>query len=164
MNPNDATRSGPNRLRTSDQEREQIAEIYQKQADFPFSPFSYPDYLDFRRATTDVDGIPVFNTVEDAAEATGANTAMVFVPPRFEVYRAVSGQVQAIFADVDNDGDLKIHETFPANRQIRIRCTTAVRLSPKRRPPRSPKPAPPNTPPPGCVDAPVRNSPRTGVR
>ena len=27
MNPNDATRSGPNRLRTSDQEREQIAEI-----------------------------------------------------------------------------------------------------------------------------------------
>ena len=27
MNPNDATRSGPNRLRTSDQEREQVAEI-----------------------------------------------------------------------------------------------------------------------------------------
>jgi hypothetical protein len=27
VNPNDATRSGPNRLRTSDQEREQIAEI-----------------------------------------------------------------------------------------------------------------------------------------
>ncbi len=30
---------------------EQIAEVYQKQADFPYAPFSYPDYVDFRRAT-----------------------------------------------------------------------------------------------------------------
>src|SRR5678815_749182 len=29
---------------------ERVAEIYQKQTDFPFSPFSYPDYVDFRRA------------------------------------------------------------------------------------------------------------------
>src|SRR5215212_5115965 len=31
----------------------------------------------------DVEGIPVFNTFRGAVEATGANTAMVFVPPRF---------------------------------------------------------------------------------
>jgi len=31
----------------------------------------------------DVDGVPVFDTVEAAVEATRANTAMVFVPPRF---------------------------------------------------------------------------------
>jgi putative ABC transport system permease protein len=30
---------------------EQIAEIYQNQSDFPYSPFSYPDYVDLRRAT-----------------------------------------------------------------------------------------------------------------
>ena len=30
---------------------EQIAEVYQKQPDFPYAPFSYPDYVDFRRAT-----------------------------------------------------------------------------------------------------------------
>ena len=30
---------------------EQIAEVYQKQTDFPYAPFSYPDYVDFRRAT-----------------------------------------------------------------------------------------------------------------
>ena len=30
---------------------EQIAEIYQKQPDFPYAPFSYPDYIDFKRAT-----------------------------------------------------------------------------------------------------------------
>src|SRR5947208_14538034 len=31
----------------------------------------------------DVDGIPVFNTFHEAVQSTGANTAMVFVPPRF---------------------------------------------------------------------------------
>ena len=31
----------------------------------------------------DVDGVPVFNTVHDAVEQAGANTAMIFVPPRF---------------------------------------------------------------------------------
>ena len=31
----------------------------------------------------DVEGIPVFNTFHKAVEETGANTAMVFVPPRF---------------------------------------------------------------------------------
>jgi len=31
----------------------------------------------------DLDGIPVFDTVVDAIRETGANTSMVFVPPRF---------------------------------------------------------------------------------
>ena len=30
---------------------ERVAEIYQRQIDFPYAPFSYPDYLDFKRAT-----------------------------------------------------------------------------------------------------------------
>ena len=30
-----------------------------------------------------VEGIPIFNTVKDAVEATGANTALTFVPPAF---------------------------------------------------------------------------------
>lgn len=32
---------------------------------------------------TDVDGVPVFDTVAEAVERTEANTSMVFVPPRF---------------------------------------------------------------------------------
>jgi succinyl-CoA synthetase alpha subunit len=31
----------------------------------------------------DVEGVPVFNTIGDAVEQAGANTAMIFVPPRF---------------------------------------------------------------------------------
>ena len=31
---------------------------------------------------TEIDGFPVFESVAEAIEATGANTSMVFVPPR----------------------------------------------------------------------------------
>jgi len=32
---------------------------------------------------TDVDGVPIFDSVAEAVDATGANTSMVFVPPAF---------------------------------------------------------------------------------
>lgn len=51
------------------------------------------------KAGQDVDGIPVFNTVRDAVEETGANTAMVFVPPRFAtdaVYEALESGVDLV--------------------------------------------------------------------
>ena len=35
------------------------------------------------KAGQDVEGIPIFNTVHDAVAEAAANTAMVFVPPRF---------------------------------------------------------------------------------
>lgn len=30
---------------------------------------------------TDIEGVPVFDTVEDAVKATGANASVVYVPP-----------------------------------------------------------------------------------
>ena len=51
------------------------------------------------KAGQDVEGIPVFNTVADAVEETGANTAMVFVPPRFAtdaLFEAIESGVETI--------------------------------------------------------------------
>ena len=67
------------------------------------------------KAGQDVDGIPVFNTVADAVEATDANTAMVFVPPRFAadaIYEAIESGVDLIVA---------ITEGIPAHDMLRIR-------------------------------------------
>lgn len=67
------------------------------------------------KAGQDVDGIPVFNTVADAVEATDANTAMVFVPPRFAadaIYEAIESGVELIVA---------ITEGIPAHDMLRIR-------------------------------------------
>jgi succinyl-CoA synthetase alpha subunit len=47
----------------------------------------------------DVEGIPVFDTIAEAVEAEGANTSMLFVPPRFAVdaiYEAVDAGVETI--------------------------------------------------------------------
>jgi len=43
------------------------------------------------KAGQDVEGIPVFDSVADAVEATGANTSMVFVPPRFAAEAILEG-------------------------------------------------------------------------
>jgi len=66
------------------------------------------------KAGQDVDGIPVFNTVRDAVEATGANTSMVFVPPRFAT--------DAIFESLDAGIELTIAitEGIPAHDMMRV--------------------------------------------
>ncbi len=47
----------------------------------------------------EMDGIPVFNTVREAVDATGANCSMIFVPPPFAadaILEAVDGKVPLI--------------------------------------------------------------------
>ena len=66
------------------------------------------------KAGQDVEGIPVFNTVADAVDATGANTAMVFVPPRFAtdaLYEAIESGVDLIVC---------ITEGIPAHDMLRV--------------------------------------------
>jgi succinyl-CoA synthetase alpha subunit len=49
----------------------------------------------------DMDGIPVFNTVEQARQETGANTAMIFVPPGFAadaIMEAAAASIEVIVA------------------------------------------------------------------
>jgi succinyl-CoA synthetase alpha subunit len=47
----------------------------------------------------DVEGIPVFDTVEDAVAATGANTSLIFVPARFAaeaIYEAADAGIALV--------------------------------------------------------------------
>jgi succinyl-CoA synthetase alpha subunit len=62
----------------------------------------------------DVEGIPVFNTFAEAVEQQGANTAMIFVPPRFaadSILEAAEAGVALIVA---------ITEGIPAHDELRV--------------------------------------------
>jgi succinyl-CoA synthetase alpha subunit len=62
----------------------------------------------------DVEGIPVFNTVQDAVSEAGANTAMVFVPARF----AADAMFEAVDAGVATV--ICITEGIPAHDMLRV--------------------------------------------
>jgi succinyl-CoA synthetase alpha subunit len=62
----------------------------------------------------DVDGIPVFNTFHQAVAETAANTAMIFVPPRFaadSILEAEDAGIELIVA---------ITEGIPAHDELRV--------------------------------------------
>jgi succinyl-CoA synthetase alpha subunit len=62
----------------------------------------------------DVEGIPVFDTFHRAVEETGANTAMIFVPPRFaadSILEAEDAGIELIVA---------ITEGIPAHDELRV--------------------------------------------
>jgi succinyl-CoA synthetase alpha subunit len=62
----------------------------------------------------DVEGVPIFDTVHQAVAATGANTSMVFVPPRF----AADAVLEA--ADAGVDLVVCITEGIPAHDMLRV--------------------------------------------
>jgi len=67
------------------------------------------------RAGEEVLGIPVFNTVSDAVEATGANVSVIYVPARF----AADSVIEA--ADAGVDLVVCITENIPVMDMIRVR-------------------------------------------
>ncbi len=64
---------------------------------------------------TDVEGVPIFDTVTEAVAATGANTAMTFVPPPF----AADAVLEAAAAD-GLDLIVCITEGIPAQDEARM--------------------------------------------
>jgi succinyl-CoA synthetase alpha subunit len=74
----------------------------------------------------DVDGIPVFNTFHEAVAATGANTAMIFVPPRFaadsilEAEDAGIGLIVAITEGIPAHDELRVYNTLARNGRSRL--------------------------------------------
>ena len=62
----------------------------------------------------DVEGIPVFNTFHDAVAETGANTAMIFVPPRFAADSILEAEDAGIALIIT------ITEGIPAHDELRV--------------------------------------------
>src|ERR671939_1611978 len=62
----------------------------------------------------DVEGVPVFNTFHDAVAQTGANTAMIFVPPRFAADSILEAEDAGIGLVVC------ITEGIPAHDELRV--------------------------------------------
>jgi succinyl-CoA synthetase alpha subunit len=62
----------------------------------------------------DVDGIPVFDTFHEAVKQTDANTAMIFVPPRF----AADSIIEAAEAGIPTI--IAITEGIPAHDELRV--------------------------------------------
>src|SRR5881409_2755508 len=62
----------------------------------------------------DVEGVPVFNTMHDAVAETGANTAMIFVPPRFAADSILGA------ADTGIGLVVAITEGIPAHDMLRV--------------------------------------------
>src|SRR3954449_7968303 len=63
---------------------------------------------------SDVDGVPIYNTVAEAVSEAGANTTMVFVPARFAgdaIYEAIDAGIETVVC---------IAEGLPAHEMLRI--------------------------------------------
>ena len=80
----------------------------------------------------DVEGIPVFDTVAEAVEATGANASLIFVPARFAgdaVYEAADagvGVVVCITEGIPAQDEARfvnyVHRTYPQTALIGPNC------------------------------------------
>ena len=75
---------------------------------------------------TDLEGIPIFNTVAEAVEETGANTTMVFVPARFAadaIYEAVDAGIETVICIAEG---LAAHEMLRVYNYIRPKGITML--------------------------------------
>jgi succinyl-CoA synthetase alpha subunit len=74
----------------------------------------------------DVDGIPVFNTFHEAVADTEANTAMIFVPPRFaadSILEAEDAGIELIIAITEGipaHDELRVYNTLKKNGRARL--------------------------------------------
>jgi succinyl-CoA synthetase alpha subunit len=74
----------------------------------------------------DVNGIPVLNTVAEAVDEHGANTAMVFVPARFAadaIYEAADAGVETVICIAEG---IPAHEMLDVYAYIRARDVTLL--------------------------------------
>ncbi len=75
---------------------------------------------------TQVDGLPVFNTVEEAVAATSANTSIIFVPARFaadSIMEAADSGIQLIICITEG---IPTVDVIKAHRFVQLRGATLI--------------------------------------
>src|SRR6266566_1834256 len=78
------------------------------------------------KAGQDVEGIPVFNTVADAVQETGANTTLIFVPARFAtdaIYEAVDAGIGTVICITEH---IPAHDMLAVYTFIRGKGVTMI--------------------------------------
>jgi succinyl-CoA synthetase alpha subunit len=74
----------------------------------------------------DVEGIPVFDTVAQAVDATGANVSLIFVPARFTpdaVYEAIDAGIELVVTITEG---IPAHEMLVLYNYLRARNTVMI--------------------------------------
>src|SRR5207248_4556011 len=61
----------------------------------------------------DVEGIPVFDTVHEAVARTGANTSMIFVPPRFAADAILEAEDAGVGLVICITEGIPVHDMLP---------------------------------------------------
>jgi succinyl-CoA synthetase alpha subunit len=78
------------------------------------------------KGSQDVEGIPVFNTFHEAVEKEGANTAMIFVPPRFaadSILEAEDAGIELIICITEGipaHDEMRVYNTLKKNGRSRL--------------------------------------------
>ncbi|HEY3921502.1 MAG TPA: succinate--CoA ligase subunit alpha [Gaiellaceae bacterium] len=78
------------------------------------------------KAGQDVEGIPIFGSVADAAVATGANTSLIFVPARFAadaIYEAADAGIGTIICITEH---VPVHDMMLVYASLRKRAITMI--------------------------------------
>ena len=74
----------------------------------------------------DVEGVPVFDTVHDAVAETGANTSMIFVPPRFAADAILEAEDAGIELVVCITEGIPVHDMLRVYTHLRRGATRLI--------------------------------------
>jgi succinyl-CoA synthetase alpha subunit len=74
----------------------------------------------------DVEGVPVFDTVHDAVAETGANTSMVFVPPRFAADAILEAEDAGVELVITITEGIPVHDMLRVYTHLRRGTTRLI--------------------------------------
>ena len=72
------------------------------------------------------EGVPIFNTVEEAVEETGANAGVIFVPPPFAadaIFEALDAEVETICCITEG---VPVHDMLKVSNYMRLKDATLI--------------------------------------